>query len=57
MRVGAINNYGVIDPNSRVGQYLWHTLDAHLVMYEFKDAYSHNHSQITPSIVNNLFEN
>ena len=38
MRVGAINNYDVIDPKSRVGQYLWHTLEEHLVMYEFKDA-------------------
>ena len=38
MRVGAINNYDVIDPKSRVGQYLWHTLEEHLVMHEFKDA-------------------
>ena len=35
---------------------MWHTIQAHPVIHEFKDAESHKHPNITPRIVNNLFE-
>ena len=55
-RVRVENAYGETDPNMRVGQYLWHTLQAHRVMDEFKYAQFNQHTNIVPSIINNLFD-
>ena len=41
----------------RVGQYLWHTIQAHRVMTQFQEMYFHQYTSIPFSVVNLLFGN
>ena len=56
-RVSAETAYGLTETHMRVGQYLWHTIQDHRGMTEFKEADFHWHASMAPSIVNNLFHN
>lgn len=40
----------------QVGRYLWHTLQAHRVMDEFKSASFYWHKEVAPAIVGHLFK-
>ena len=48
--------HGESDPHVRVGQYLCHTIQYHIVMTEFGDAEFHRNSYMAPSVFNQLFD-
>lgn len=56
VRVGVESAYTSADPHICIGTYLWHTLQAHRVMDEFRAANYHRHPTILPSIVNHLIK-
>lgn len=56
VRIRAQTAYQSSDSTVRVGLYLWHTLQAHRVMNDFKTLKFFNHTLVAPSIVNHLFE-
>ena len=49
--------YSAIDPQLRVGQYLWYTLQVNRLMGEFQEASFCKHTEMSPSIMNHMFEN
>ena len=47
--------YGASDIHMRVGQYLWYTIQAHIVMKDFQKVEFCLHISMAPIIVNHLF--
>ena len=54
--MGAETAYGASETHIRVGQYFWITIQSNRVMTYFRQAYFHQHTSMTPSVVNKLFE-
>ena len=54
--MGARNAYSYQYLYMCVGQYIWHTLQEHRIMVEFKSDSLYKHTQISPRIINHLFK-
>ena len=55
-RVGSETAYGAYDPHMTVRQYLWHTIQSHRGMTEFREASLCQQTSMFPSVDNHLFE-
>ena len=55
-RVGAEAEYGLSDPQTKEGQYLWHTIQSHIFMMEFQEACLYRHTSMDPSVANMFFD-
>ena len=56
IRVGFETEYGAKYSHMCVGQYIWHTIQAHQIMGEFKAASFHKLPHISLIIANHLFK-